>query len=536
MGERTVKQLKKGREAALKRRLPWESSWRDAYALCLPQRDIMDNRQPGQPKGERVFDSTAINSIQSAANRVQTDLFPSYMEFVEIAPGPMVPDDVKDQAVAALDDASKKFHAAIQRSNFSVVINEFLLDLMVGTGVMMFDEGTDQDPFRFVATSPPTVMLEEGPWGSVGGVYRDHKDMTVSQIRQMWTDAKIPSDWEKKAQENPDEGFDFSEATYYDLDEDLWYYELWRDKEEDKLLEAPRTFDTTPWITTRYAKAANEVYGRGPILQALPDIRTLNRTIELLLMNASLAVTGAFTGVNDGVLNPSTAKIAPGVIIPVARNAGHPQGASLAKLESAGNFDATQLITEDMRGNVRRMLFDRGLPEPQGTPMSATETLERLRQFTLDTGPTFARIMDELVTPLVIRGLRILSNKALINFPFDIDGNTIQVQVRSPLARNQGLDEVQSVMRSVELSSALGPELVSANFKVEDIPLFIASKLGMDPNLLRSEQERGDITQMVADAMAANLTGEAPGGAGGGPAPDPNNPDNIPIGDDVTVN
>ena len=41
--------------------------------------------------------------------------------------------------------------------------------------------------------------------------------------------------------------------------------------------------DTTPWIVARYMKIPGEVFGRGPLVSALPDVKTLNKTLELLL-------------------------------------------------------------------------------------------------------------------------------------------------------------------------------------------------------------------------------------------------------------
>ncbi len=36
-------------------------------------------------------------------------------------------------------------------------------------------------------------------------------------------------------------------------------------------------------------KVAGEVYGRGPLIAAMPDVKTLNKTVELVLKNAALA-------------------------------------------------------------------------------------------------------------------------------------------------------------------------------------------------------------------------------------------------------
>ena len=67
-----------------------------------------------------------------------------------------------------------------------------------------------------------------------------------------------------------------------------------------------------------------------------------NKTLELLLKNASLAIAGVYTAADDGVLNPATLKIIPGAIIPVARNGG-PQGESLRPLPRAGDFNVSAI-------------------------------------------------------------------------------------------------------------------------------------------------------------------------------------------------
>ena len=53
-------------------------------------------------------------------------------------------------------------------------------------------------------------------------------------------------------------------------------------------------------------------------MTALPDIKTANKVVELILKNASIAVTGIWLADDDGVLNPANVKLVPGSIIPKA--------------------------------------------------------------------------------------------------------------------------------------------------------------------------------------------------------------------------
>lgn len=511
MARRTIKALKKGRSAAMERRRGWEGGWRDAYRFVLPMRDILDKTQPGQPKGTVVFDSTAISSAANTVARLVQNLFPPFRSFIELKPGPLVPDAQKEQALELFEKASASFHAAIDRSNFGIVIHEFMYELLIGTGVMLFQEGTDDDPFNFIPVATPSVALEEGPFGTVGGLYRDY-ELPVSVLDEMWPDLKMPDDWATLLKDKPTETVKFFEATYFDTDKREHVYVLFRDQDDEPLLDKERIYNRNPWLVARWMKAANEVNGRGPILYALPDIRTANKVVELILMNASLAVSGVYTGVDDGIFNPNTAKFIPGHILAVARNEGHPQGPTLAPLPRSGSFDVSELILADLRESIRRLLLDRGLPQQQGTPPSATEFIQRVRELATETGPAFGRIVKELAVPLTLRGLDILNRKGAIEFPFNIDGQVIQVNVTSPLAQQESLADVESVIQWLETSGIVGPEITALGVKVEDIPKWLGEKFGVPRELVRNEVEREEIVAAVASFMQQQQGQGAPGG------------------------
>jgi hypothetical protein len=77
-------------------------------------------------------------------------------------------------------------------------------------------------------------------------------------------------------------------------------------------------FAVSPYIAFRWLKAPGEIYGRSPVMKALPDIKTANKVVELVLKNASIAVTGIWQADDDGILNPATVRLVPGSIIPKA--------------------------------------------------------------------------------------------------------------------------------------------------------------------------------------------------------------------------
>lgn len=512
----------------------WESSWRDAYRYTLPQRDIMEQTTRGQPKGDMVFDSTGVNSTAKFANKFQSLAFPPFQDIISLEPGPSVPEDSKASFAKELEDAAEKFHASLHRSSFSTVINELLLDLAVGTGTMLFNEGSIFSPFEFICVPTPLVAFEQGPWGTVGAKFRKH-NLHPDMIEDQWPDAdQVPK--VEEGQGDPDLRVRLLEVTYRDRDRKkddipLFIYDVIDIEDEKSIFKEPVEFEgTEPWIVVRWIVAANEVQGRGPILFALPDIRTANKVVELVLKNASLSVAGVWTGIDDGVLNPNTARIFPGVVIPVANNAG-PRGPSLMPLERAGSFDVAQIILEDLRTNIKKALFDSELPPETATPRTATEFIARLRDLQIDTGSSFGRIQKELVEPIVMRGLEILQRKGIISLPegLQINGNFIKVTIISPLAQQQKLAEVQTVVQWIDMVSLVGPELVMFGIKIEDLPEWIGRTLGVPEKLMRDKDERASLQELVASIVGGQAGAQA--GAPPAGAADPDQQSAPPVGE-----
>ena len=131
-------------------------------------------------------------------------------------------------------------------------------------------------------------------------------------------------------------------------------------------------FRSNPYINFRWLKAPGEVYGRSPVMKALPDIKTANKFVELVLKNASIAVTVIWQADDDGVMNPANIKLTPGTIIPKAVGSK-----GLTPLEAPGKFDLSQIMLEDLRKGIRHALLADTLGEIDSPSMTATEVLER---------------------------------------------------------------------------------------------------------------------------------------------------------------
>ena len=128
--------------------------------------------------------------------------------------------------------------------------------------------------------------------------------------------SKLNNQLQTLIENKPQEMVELIEAVILDPERKDYCYHIVHEKTKDELVF--RRMDTTPWIVARYMKIPGEVFGRGPLVSALPDVKTLNKTLELLLKNASIACAGVYTAADDGVINPSNIRITPGSIIPLS--------------------------------------------------------------------------------------------------------------------------------------------------------------------------------------------------------------------------
>ena len=489
----------KRHEKALIKKEDFRNLYEEAYEFALPQRNLYDGHYDGKVGGtkkmNRVFDSTAINSTQRFANRMQSGIFPPQRKWCRLEPGPDIPEDRKAEAQAALDVYNERLFSTLKQSNFDIAIGEFLLDLSVGTAVMMVQPGDEINPINFVPVPQYLVSIEEGANGQVDNVYRRIR-LKGEVIQRQWNDAKIPEELQKKIDDKPTDDVELVEATIFDQKRGDYCYHVIHKESKTELVY--RRMDYSPWIVSRYAKVAGEIYGRGPLITALPDVKTLNKTKELVLKNASLTISGVYTAADDGVLNPNTVKIMPGAIIPVARNGG-PQGESLRPLPRAGDFNVSQLVINDLVANIKRILLDESLPPDNMSARSATEVVERMKELSQNLGSAFGRLINETMIPLVSKMLQVMDDRGIITLPLKVNGLEIKISPVAPLAMAQNMDDVQNILQYAQIAQQAGPA-GQTTIKVEEMMDYIAEKLGVPQSIRPTPQERMMMKQQMAQA------------------------------------
>lgn len=521
----TPEQILKRQVAAQAKKDEFQQLYQDAYEFALPQRQlygVWEGGATGSKKMQRVFDSTAINSTQRFANRLQSVVFPPQRKWAKLEAGSDIPPEQRQQAQAILEVYQDKMFTVLNQSNFDIAMGEFLLDLAVGTACMMVQPGDDVQPLNFIPVPLFLVSYEEGANGQVDNVYRRMR-MKGESIQRQWPDAEISDDLKRRIENKPTDDVELLEATIYDHKRGDYCYHVIDKVSKTEIVYRRRKM--SPWVISRYMKVAGEIYGRGPLMTALPDIKTLNKTIELLLKNASLAVSGVYTAADDGVLNPNTVKIVPGAIIPVARNGGS-QGPALLALPRSGDFNVSQLVINDLRSNVKRILLDESLPPDNMSARSATEIVERMKELAQNLGSAFGRLINETMIPVTAKILEVMDERGLIDMPLRVNGLEVKVTPVAPLAMAQNMEEVNSIMQYMQIAQSLGTDGQLA-IKTDMLVDYLADKLGVPAAVRNTAAERAVLMeemrnqqqqQAIAQAMA--MQAQAGGGMPALPAPE----------------
>lgn len=467
---------------ARKKRDAWKTLWEDCYDYALPQRGGFHSQQSaGQGRTNKVYDATAMDAAEQLAASLLGNLTPTWSQWFGLKPGPDLSPADADALAPVLEQAGKTIQAHFDRSNFAVEIHQCYLDLVVGgTASLSFEEAEPGEfsAFHFAAVPLQNIVLEEGVSGLLDGSYR-RIPMTLDQITSRFPYAEIPTEILSASQADPQIKFDVLETVMPgDLSYDYAAF-LFEEPERPVILQTGR-FANSPIINFRWLKSPGEVYGRSPVMKSLPDIKTANKVVELILKNASIAVTGIWQADDDGVLNPANIELTPGSIIPKAIGSK-----GLQPLDMPGRFDVSQLMLDNLQARIRHALLTDKLMPISGPRMTATEVVERSAEMSLLLGATYGRLQSELLTPLIRRAFEILKRRGEVP-DISLDGRLVSVDYRSPLARSQGQRNVQNTLSWISSVLSMGPE-ASLSIDLPAAARFLGEALAVPSDLIRTE-------------------------------------------------
>jgi hypothetical protein len=495
----------------------WEPLYRDALDYLAPHRQQFNMQTPGSEKTnpDRVFDSTAISAMDDFVSNLISAIAPHRREWMTLKPGSLVKTENKDAAARQLQDITQVFFDYLHASNFHTEFAASLYDYGIGTAALLIAKGDQEKPFRFQAVPISELFLEQGPQGRVDTSFRCLKD-SGRNVSQLWADADIPDSLQKTFDDNPDTEHEFVEASLYGqydfpvtdnegnlIRQKRWGYRYVVIHQATKTLLVNRVQRSTPWVVFRWSVMPGEIYGRGPALKALPDIKSINVTKNLLLKGANRAILGIWVANDDGIVNFETLQtLQPGAVIPVDFTGGDRAG--LAELPFNGNVSLGQFVFNDMQIAIKRMMFSEPLGRVDLPVKSVYELQSRQQEWAKRIGASFSRMEYEGLIPLINRCLYILNELGLIDMgEFLVDGVVTGVSFVSPLSQSQELEALQAMQAYVTyMLQTLGPQMGMAMFKPDVLAPLMARLLNIPMELIPSTEEFNVMKQALAQQTA----------------------------------
>jgi hypothetical protein len=527
MAQWAIEKARKAIDAAKKDKEASDDIYREAMEIVFPDRENFTRTHEGQRKPTHSWDSTPTVSVIRAANRLSADFTPQFQDWFEIGLGPAaeaMPDDAfkealgrsKEDAKAELEAVTAVCQAVFNGPGFPTASNEAYIDWHFGQGGMSIMPNQDGSGGPVVFQSMPlsSFYAYEGPNGKLDRWFFWH-EVRADAITAMWSDAKLSDGiTEKASRENPPK-ISLCSILYRDYEgkgREAYRYEVFAVENKDCTRIVERTSRTPAFVTPRYSKLPGENRGRGPVIFAMPDIRTANKIVELTLRAVAVAVAGVYTATENGVDGPVNIK--PYSVIKVKSNGG-PNGASLMRLDSPQRIDFGQLVLDTLHENIKKVIGDHSLP-PEASPIrTATEFVQRARELVADQAGGLGRLYAEFIIPSVQRVVDILESQMLL--PTDgltIDQFLIEVRMTSPLARGEAMSEVENIVRFIEMLKALGGDQLAAyEVNIQEATKHLGDLMDVPMKLRNTAEQKAQIEKAAAQIGAAQAGGD-PAAAG----------------------
>jgi hypothetical protein len=490
----------------------WSTLYRDAYDFAIP------NRKPGglsasKRVADRLFDMTAPTSAMNLAGTLQRLLF---AQPPKLAPGALVQQAFATQGRQGvqslqrlereLERTGEFMYPFMEAGDLDTATHEMCIDLGVGTGVLIPMKGTPDQPVIFFAPPQDECAFLGDAYGRIS--LMSWKRMASREaIRDAFPQGKFSEEFLKSTKASPD-----TEITLYQdfwkRADGLWQFAAYLDRECDSWI-ATEVYRTKPFSSPRYYRVAGELRGRGPVLLALPTIKTVNKAQELALKAAAIQMLGIWGYRSGSGFNPDTAPMQPGSFWAM-QSTGGILGPDIQRMDAAaGRLDVASMVIEGSQQQVRDALMDTRLPSETGTPRSASEIAARLKQGAQVHLGGFMRLWREVHPDIVPRVAEILNGFGYLGGLMDFNQLIVSVGVRSPMAAALDADKVANIAHYAELMNALvGAQKLPEHLDIDIAADEIADGMMLDKKLIPTDEQRQAIREALQQQQQQMLEAE----------------------------
>ena len=476
-------------------RRPWVASWQELTEYMLPRKNRF--AAPGSSMGrgragdERIYDSTPLHALELLASSLGGLLTNPALPWFDIS--------VRDRELGDAAEVRTFLQAARERmvalfnsedTGFQAHVHELYLDVaLLGTAVLYVEADPDT-VVRFSARPLGEVFVAESASGQVDTVFRRYA-VTARQALQEWG-AACSDETRQLAEEKPEEPVELLHAVFPRTDRDpagfgaahFPFASVYLEVKTNHVVEESGYLEM-PYMVPRWAKAAGEIYGRGPGQTALSDVRVLNAMARTALMAAEKMSDPPLMVPDDGFLGP--VRSGPGGL-------SYYRAGSQDRIEPLPvNVDlrAAEAMMNGRRESIRRIFLGDQIA-PEGPAVTATEAVIRQSEKMRLLGPVLGRLQTEFLSPLIRRVFRVmLRGGALPRFPEGLTPDDMEVRYTSPVARAQRQFEAQGLGQVMDYLAPLVGDRdgfrIMDNFDTDRVARHVAEVFDTPSDYLRAE-------------------------------------------------
>ena len=493
--------VKKRMSAMSSSRETWEDHWQEILDYVMPRKaDVTLVRSKGEKRTEVLFDSTAITANTLLSASLQGTLTSPSLPWFSIKLRDKGLNEQRD-AQLWLEDTARRMYDAFNDANFNTEVHEMYLDLTsIGTGCLFVEEdskGFDEGGIHFKTLHINEYYIQENVNGYVDTVYRKYK-MTARQAFQEFGEENLGEKILEAVKQKPEKEFVFIHAVEPSEDykratgkvaTKLKYHSC-HVCEADQMVVRTGGYNEFPYLVPRWAKATGEIYGRSPSYNALPDIKTQNKAVEIGLKAWAKAIDPPLLVQDDGVIG--RVRTTPAGIT-VIRNDG-----AIKPLQIGSNWQITDLKETQLRTAIRQAYYSDQLQLQEGPQMTATEVQVRYELMQRLLGPTLGRFQSEFLNPLIDRIFGIMFRAgALLPPPENIQESKLDIEYVGPLARSQRMEEANAIDRLYALAmniAQVNPNVMEI-INHEEAVRMRARLLGVPNSILVSREDLEEARQ-----------------------------------------
>ncbi len=490
-------ELKNNLSRLMDRRSNWETHWQEVADLIIPRKsDIIDHKVKGDKRHLEVFDATAIHSLELLASSLHGMLTSSANRWFSLRFKETLMNE-NDEAKEWLENVTDKMYIAFQRSNFQQEIFETYHDLCAFGTAGMFIEEDETSIVRFSARHIKEIYISENARGLVDCIYRRFK-LTAKAAVEKFGIENVSREIQNIVKHSPFDEVEFCHVVkprdiYNPKKEDkmnMPFISVYMEMDSGKIISIGG-FREFPYVVPRFLKASNEIYGRSPGMNSLPDVKVLNKMVEVGLKAAQKQVDPPLLVPDDAMMLPI--RTAPGSL-------NYYRAGSRDRIEAL-NIGANNPLGLNMEEQRRKAISQTfhvdQLLVTENRNMTATEVAQRAEEKMRILGPTLGRLQVELLNPTVVRVFNImLRNNLFPPAPEILQDQEIDVEYVSPMALAQKGQELSSIIRGLEIFGQISQVApVTDYIDPQGLVKEIIKILGIPAKVIRSDAEVQQITE-----------------------------------------